>query len=512
MAPRPAAGWVGPAAVVETHISVLTFVGDRVYKLKKPVHFDFLDFRRREQRREACHREVQVNRRLSPDVYLGVLDVVDAEGRLRDHLVEMVRLPPDRRLATLVTDDDPGLAEGLDALARTIADFHADARRGPTLQVDAGHAAATTALERELEELRAGAEGDAPVLDPAVLAEVAGAARRWLAGRAPLFAERASGGHVVDGHGDLQAEDVFCLDDGPRVLDSIEFSDRLRHVDVWDDVAFLVMDLQRLGRADLGEAFADAYRRYSGDRAPASLVAFFAARRALIRAKVLALRARQLDAGTAQAAATEQARALVDLARRDLAAAEVRLVLVGGLPGTGKSTVAEVLSTETDAIVLGSDLTRKERAGIPGDRPAPAGYREGLYDPATTSATYDAMLDRARVALGRGTTVVLDASWSDEAHRRAARRLAAEAEVDLVEVRCVCPAEVAATRIRSRRAAGGGASDADEAVASAMAADTDDWPEALVLDTDAPIDHVVARAVTLVQRGAEVGGSPELRG
>nr|WP_249420552.1 AAA family ATPase [Rhabdothermincola salaria] len=272
------------------------------------------------------------------------------------------------------------------------------------------------------------------------------------------------------------------------------------------------MDLQRLGRADLGEAFADAYRRYSGDRAPASLVAFFAARRALIRAKVLALRARQLDAGTAQAAATEQARALVDLARRDLAAAEVRLVLVGGLPGTGKSTVAEVLSTETDAIVLGSDLTRKERAGIPGDRPAPAGYREGLYDPATTSATYDAMLDRARVALGRGTTVVLDASWSDEAHRRAARRLAAEAEVDLVEVRCVCPAEVAATRIRSRRAAGGGASDADEAVASAMAADTDDWPEALVLDTDAPIDHVVARAVTLVQRGAEVGGSPELRG
>lgn len=498
MAPRPAAGWVGPAAVVETHISVLTFVGDRVYKLKKPVHFDFLDFRRREQRREACHREVQVNRRLSPDVYLGVLDVVDGEGRLRDHLVEMVRLPPARRLATLVTEDDPCLPDGLDALARTVADFHADARRGPTLQVDAGHDAATTALERELAELRAVAAGEDPVLDPTQLDAVAEAARRWLAGRAPLFADRAAEGHVVDGHGDLQAEDVFCLDDGPRVLDSIEFSDRLRHVDVVDDVAFLVMDLQRLGRPDLAEAFVAAYRRYSGEQAPDSLVAFFAARRALVRAKVTALRAHQLGPGAARTGAAEQARAFVDLAGRDLAAAEVRLVLVGGLPGTGKSTVAEALSATTGAVLLGSDLTRKERAGMSAVRPAPAAYREGLYDPGTTAATYDAMLDRARVALGRGATVVLDASWTDEARRRAARRVAEEVRARLVEVCCVCPTEVAAVRIRERRSAGPTASDADEAVAAAMAADADDWPEAVVLDTDAPIEEVLDRAVDLL--------------
>ena len=513
MARRRGIGWVGPAAVVETHISVLTFVDDRVYKLKKPVHFDFLDFRRREQRREACHREVQVNRRLSPDVYLGVLDVVDAEGRLRDHLVEMVRLPPARRLATLVAEDDPDLSEELDALARTVADFHADARRGPTLRFDAGHAAAGRDLERELSELQALATGRPAVLEPATLAVVARAARRWLAGRGVLFAERAAGGHVVDGHGDLQAEDVFCLDDGPRVLDSIEFSDRLRHVDVWDDVAFLVMDLQRLGRPDLAERFVDAYRRYSGDQAPDSLVAFFAARRALVRAKVLALRARQLGAGPEGSAAAEQARALVELARRDLAAAEVRLGVVGGLPGTGKSTVAEALSAQTGAVLLGSDVTRKERAGVPGDRPAPAGYREGLYDTATTSATYEVLIGRARVALERGTTVVLDASWTDAAHRRAVRQLATDVDVDLVEVRCVCPADVSAERIRSRRRSGDTVSDADEAVAAAMAADADAWPEASVLDTDGPIDEVVDRALRLLGPGpGPDDGRPDLRG
>jgi aminoglycoside phosphotransferase family enzyme/predicted kinase len=501
VAVRATKGWSGPAAVVETHISVLTFVGDRVYKLKKPVDFGFCDFRRREQRREACHREVQVNRRLSPDVYLGVLDVVDAEGHPRDHLVEMVRLPPDRRLASLVVEDDPRVPAALDAVARLFADFHADARRGRALEADAGAEASARALERELGELEACAAGADPVLEPAAVAAVGDLARRWLAGRGPLLDERVGAGHVVDGHGDLQAEDVFVLDDGPRVLDSIEFSDRLRHVDVWDDVAFLVMDLQRLGRPDLATRFAEAYRRFSGDQAPMSMVAFFAARWALVRAKVAALRALQLRSGDGRTAATTQARGLVDLARRDLEAGQVRLVLVGGLPGTGKSTVAEALSDATGAVVLGSDLTRKERAGLRADQPVAVGYREGLYDSHTTEGTYEALLDRARVALGRATTVVLDASWTDAGLRARARSVAEEAGAELVEVRCVCPAEVAVARIRARRAAGGGPSDADEAVAAAMAADADPWPEAQVLETDAPLDVVVGRAGALLGAG-----------
>jgi uncharacterized protein len=495
MAGRGGIGWDGPAAVVETHVSILVFLADRVYKLKKPVRFPFLDFSTPARRRDACEREVQLNRRLSPDVYCGVLDVAGPDGVVRDHLVEMVRMPPDRRLSTLVTSGAPGVERHLTALARVLATFHAEVGRGDSLGADAGYSAASASLEGELAELADLAAGPDAVLDPGLLDDVANRARRWLAGRGPLFVERAAAGFVVDGHGDLRADDVYCLDDGPRVLDCIEFSDRLRHVDVWDDVAFVLMDLRRLGRPDLAAHLAVAYRSFSGNDVVPALVHFFMARWALVRAKVEGLRARQLEPGADHDRAVVEAADLLALAGDDLAAAEVRLVLVGGLPGTGKSTVAEAVGGALGAVVLASDEVRKERAGIPFGTSSAGRYREGIYDPTTTRDTYQALLDRARVGLERATTVVLDASWTDQELRAFARRLGATAGARVSELRCACPAEVADDRLRARRAAGGGVSDADEAVAEAMGLDADPWPEAVVIDTDAPVDVVVGRAL-----------------
>src|SRR5690606_30229673 len=207
---------------------------------------------------------------------------------------------------------------------RLMAAFHARAERGPRIALEGDREALRARWLANTEELRR----HEPDLFPAGSAdEVDRLVTRFLAGRGPLFAERLADDRIVDGHGDLIAGDVFCLDDGPRVLDCLEFDDHLRFVDALDDVAFLAMDLERLGRPDLGERFLDLYVAFSGDRAPASLRHHYTAYRAGVRAKVACIRHAQGDPDAGAEAAHHLAIAL-----RHLREGAPRLALVGGLP------------------------------------------------------------------------------------------------------------------------------------------------------------------------------------
>ena len=185
-----------------------------------------------------------LNRRLAPDVYLGVEAVTDREGVVVDHVVVMQRMPADRRLSTLVRKG-VDVTACLDRVADTVARFHAHASTDPTVALAATHDAVTELWELGFEQTR---RFEGLELDRSTARCVATLVRRYLAGRDPLFARRIAAGHARDGHGDLLAEDVFCLDDGPRILDCLEFDERLRFGDVLGDVAFLAMDLERLGR------------------------------------------------------------------------------------------------------------------------------------------------------------------------------------------------------------------------------------------------------------------------
>ena len=353
-----------PDGVVETHVSRLVFLGDRVYKIKKPVRFAFLDFSTVEARAEACMREVQLNRRLSPDVYLGVLDVVGAGGaRRRAHDRDAADAPraapghPRHRGRS-------GRRRTTCGPSPTASPPSTPARRVVRPSTgDASHDAVSEAWAGNLAEMAPFAVGPDAVFDAEVLAEVEHLAVRWLDGRAAVFADRLAGGHVVDGHGDLLCEDIFCLDDGPRILDCIEFDDHLRHVDVWNDVAFLAMDLERLGRPDLAAVLRDTYREMSADTALPGLVDVFVAYRALVRAKVAGLRSRQTEPGPDRDACVAEARARLAQCLDHLRRARIRLILVGGLPGTGKSTLAAELAEALDAAVLSSDPLRKELVG-----------------------------------------------------------------------------------------------------------------------------------------------------
>lgn len=476
--------------VVETHVSNVFFVGDRVYKLKKPVHMEFLDFRAREAREAACRREVELNRRLSPDVYLGVATVLDSEGNVADHLVVMRRMPDEMRLSKLVADG-ANVDGQLRDLARLIAAFHAGARRGPEIDEAATGDAVLKAWEASFRELD-------PFVGSVLLADeferARALARTYVEGRHPLFERRIARGWVRDGHGDLLSDDIFCLPDGPRVLDCIEFDDHLRFTDVLADCAFLAMDLERLGHPELGDAFLRWYGEFSGEHHPRTLADHYIAARAHVRAKVACLRHEQGDDGSAALA-----RRLHGMAADHLERAQVRVALVGGLPGTGKSTLATGLAHEGGWMVLRSDEIRKELAGLPVDQPAPAAFREGLYSTERTEQTYAEMLVRARALLAFGEPVVLDASWMSRRHRDLARTMARSVHAPLVELECVAPVELAAKRTLERAARGPNPSDADPSIVRAVQAQRDPWPEARPIDatqTPAAIRRHVMAALT----------------
>jgi aminoglycoside phosphotransferase family enzyme/predicted kinase len=485
------------AAVCETHAAVVLVVGDLAYKLKKPVNLGFLDFTTREKRLEVCRREVDLNRRLAPDVYLGVADVRGPDGEACEHLVVMRRMPAGRRLATLIRHGEP-VDDHVRHLARLVAAFHASAGRGPQISAEGSRDAI---LHRWTDSFGQVRPFRGAVLDDALAGEIEALTVEFLAGREPLFAHRIATGRIIDGHGDLLADDIFCLDDGPRVLDCIEFDDRLRWLDGLDDAAFLAMDLEHLGSPLVAARFLDWYAEFAADPAPTSLRHHYLAYRAFVRAKVACLRHAQGDDGAA-ADATRHA----ELTAAHLRAGAVSLVLVGGLPGTGKSTLAGGLADRLGAVALSTDRLRKELAGLAPDTPSAAAYQHGIYSPAWTRRTYAELVARAEKLLHLGETVVLDASWNRAVHRDLATDAAARTHSNLVALRCAAPPEVAATRLRRRA---GGMSDADQGVAAAMAADADPWPDAATINTEAAPDRCVEHASTLV-RGLTTGNGRDV--
>ncbi len=464
----------------ETHISWVLLTGDRALKIYKPVRTDVLDHRDLARRREACGREVELNRRLAPDVYEGVATIV-LEDQVLEPVVAMRRMPASRRLAGLLgADEAPGRVRDV---ARAVAAFHASL---PALAPEtAASVASVEALQArwavDVAGLAAlvGDEGRQPV------AAIGRLAQTYLAGRGPLLAERVESGMVRDGHGDLLADDIFCLEDGPRILDCLAFCDELRWGDVLGDIAFLVMDLERLGHPVLARSLLADYCEFSGEHHPGSLAHLYVAQRALVRAKVGALRASQTGA-TAPAVD-----ALANLVVEHLRRGEVRLALVGGLPGSGKSTLAGRMADELGWVVVSSDEVRRDAGLRERDLHDPA-----AYDPETVARVYEAMRSRAAHLLSHGMSVVLDATWTSAAERARARTLAGETHARVLEVRCDAPPRLCQARVGARSPESD--SEATEAVVGLLADRADPWPEALAVDTsgssEAALDAWVSRA------------------
>lgn len=475
--------------VAETHTGLVVLIGDLAYKIKKPVVTDFLDFSTTASRERACAHEVTLNRRLSPQSYLGVGHFVPPQGGEPEPVIVMRRHSDDTRLATRIRRGE-SVEQDLAAIAAILARFHAGAARGRKIDEQAGVEAVRGRWRENLNELARYAQGPVPGLDPVVVTEIDRLATDFIAGRAVLFAGRIAGGAIVDGHADLLADDIFCLPSGPALLDCLEFDDRLRYVDVIDDVAFLAMDLEFLGRPDLAGFFIARYLESTGDDAPAALRHFYIAYRAGVRAKVDCVRYLQ---GRRESA--DDAHRHLDIARDHLRRAAVRLIMVGGGPGTGKTTLARALADRIGAQSISTDDVRADlvRRGELSGEPGTMG--EGLYTPENVDAVYTALLRQARLALCEGRTVIVDGTWSDERHRQWARDVAGEAHAGVVELACAAPLDATVERIRNRTNT---TSQVTPDIAAAMAEGrAGTWAGAKVLDTTKALSDSVTAAENL---------------
>lgn len=496
-----AAGDAAEVRLIETHLSWI-LLGPEVYKIKKPVRFPFVDFATFEERERACRNEVRINRRLAPRAYLGVVPVrrrgerftFEAGGAIVEWAVRMKRLDEARQADAMIRR---GVLDGatIDRLAVEIASFHADSPTGPRIMA----LGAPAAIEQHVREnFAALAETAATLIEPEALAEI----ERWqvsfLRGHADRFEARMKAGAIRDGHGDLRLEHVFVLDDDFEIIDGIEFDDRYRWGDVAADVAFLAMDLARLGRADFAERFVAAYARAAEDFDLYSVLDFYESYRACVRAKILA----PADPAGARRclllAAAPQKRSVV----------APMLVCVGGGIASGKSTLADRLAANTSAPVIDADRTRKHMLGLGAtSHSARASAWSGAYSPEQSALVYAEVLRRAEVVLASGRPVVVDASFRTSDARAAARALAERSNVPFRFVECRCPLAVAKARVAARDAATS-VSDATPDIVDSFAARFEavtELPptEHIVVDTSADVASALAPVL------AEVGVWPK---
>jgi hypothetical protein len=468
--------------VHETHTGVVVLVGDRAYKAKKPVLTDFLDFRTPEQRERACLREVELNSRLSPGSYLGVAHLDDPAGGPAEPVVVMRRYRDDDRLASIVTRGQPDKSVQvlLDRIAGMLASFHERAERSRLIDAHGDGGAIDERWRENLSELHRYAGMAIPGVSGESIERIGHLTAEFISGRELLFTRRIEEGCIVDGHGDLLADDIFCVDGEVALLDCLEFDDDLRYVDRIDDAAFLAMDLEFLGRKDLGDYFLKRYVAHSADLAPSSLRDFYVAYRAVVRAKVDCVRLLQ---GKPEAA-VDATRHLA-IATQHLESGATRLALIGGNPGTGKSTLARALAERIGAQVISTDDVRRELRESGTITGEPGVLNAGLYSPDNIAIVYEVTLRRALMCLSSGQSVILDGTWRDPLNRAQARRLAAETDSALVELVCTGTVDTAAERIMKRPP---GNSDVTPEIAATLAAQHNGWDTAHRMDTSRSLE------------------------
>lgn len=490
--------------VRETHAGVVILIGDVALKVKKPVNFGFLDFSTPDKRRKALQRELELNRRLAPEVYKGVYTLCDEAGRLVEPVLVMTRMPSDRSLEAMALSGQD-IDACVRAVARKVADFHARCADSSSSK-EIARAGSLEAIQSKWRESFADLRRFVPDLFAAeILDEIEDLAISYLDGRERLLAERIREGEIKDGHGDLLTSDIFCVDSRPEILDCIEFDDSYRYCDVASDTAFLAMDLIRLGRSREARLFLEEYVQASRRPIPYTLLEHYISYRACVRTKVAAL---SYEQGKADMAV--HARALLDITRDHGLRTRPLLVVVGGPPGTGKSSLAAAIqSSDSFAAAVGgrprfevfrSDVVRKEVAGIEPSARCDSGVDAGIYTAQFTARTYAEIGKRAEEELEMGRSVILDATFSDAELREIPRRVARSTGAVLVELHCQAPLEVCRTRIEQRLARGGDASEANVEVAEVISGRFDQWPTAQPIDTSASLDESVAEAIAAIQR------------
>jgi uncharacterized protein len=457
--------------LIETHISWVILAGDHAYKLKKPLDLGFLDFSTLDKRRACCDAEIRLNRRLAPDIYLGVVPVTGSpqnprfggDGPVLEWAVKMRAFPAD---ATL--DKEPEVtAEQIDAIADRVAAFHGEIEQAPA---DSGFGmpdrvmAPITANFAHLRSLSP-PEDVLPLLD-----RLEGWSRAEGERLRAHFAARKAGGFVRECHGDLHLGNIAWVDHRPLIFDAIEFNQDLRFIDVANEVAFLTMDLRHRGRDDLAWRCLNRYLEHTGDYPGLAALPYYQVYRAMVRAKVAAILASQANGDFAEC------RRYLELAECLARAGRPALVLMHGVSGSGKTWHSQRLLERLGAVRLRSDVERKRLFGLAA-LDASGGIPGGIYGQQAGDRTLARLLELARNLLRAGFGVIVDATFIRRDWRAPFADLAGELGLPWFIAAAEAPPEVLRERVSRRQATGRDASEAGLEVLEAQLASLEPFTE-----------------------------------
>lgn len=471
------AAWPHPVervTLVETHISWVFLTGPFAYKVKKPLKLEFLDFSTPDRRRYYCEEEVRLNRRFAPGLYLGTVPIGGTaaaprvggepddssrhrgEPALREWAVKLVQFDEACRLdalfdaGRLAADDCVRLGEEIARVESTLAVADPSKGYGTPERLAAVFAMNLGEIVRHRPDVAARAR----------------AVGEWLGARLErdrgAFLERVAGGRIRECHGDLHLANIVLLDGRPVAFDSIEFNPELRWIDVASDIAFLTMDLESRGRADLAAHVTSAWMETADDHGAATVLPVHRVARAVVRAAVAAIRGAQADCAPVE---RTRARAECDrylaLAERLMAPPAPVMLVVTGVSGCGKSTLAGRIVGRLGAVRLRSDVERKRLAGMaPADRPDGPAAVAALYSAESTGRVYGRLAELARTLLAAGTSVVVDATGNTRAERRLLAAAATDRGVPLAWLDVDLPESTLVERVDRRRREGHDPSDA----------------------------------------------------
>lgn len=451
---------------VETHISWVLLTRDFAWKIKKPVRFPFLDFSSLRQRRHFCEEELRLNRRTTPDLYVGVVPicgdnrhpVIGGDGEPLEFAVQMRRFEDSRRLARLA---DVGQIQItlIDSLAETVADFHATL---PPAEVASPWGRPVDIRSDALENfatIQGIDEGDSESADAIVrLRDWTDAETNRLAS---FFQQRRQDGWIRECHGDLHLGNIVELDSGVRLFDCLEFSDRFRWIDVISEIAFLLMDLEEHGYEDFARRLLNRYLERTGDYAGLNGLRFYLVYRALVRAKVDLIQLQDHSQNEAQRRLLRREfGGYVSIANHDAAASQMALIIMHGVSGSGKTVFSQQLIEATSAIRIRSDVERKRLFGVDEFSRVQGADAAGLYSNEVSQKTYSRLERLASTIIQAGFPVIVDATFREPGQRERFRQLASSLGVPFRIVACTAPEEELLLRVTTRKSAGRDASDA----------------------------------------------------
>lgn len=486
--------------LIETHISWVILTGDYVYKIKKPVNLGFLDFSTLAKRRLYCHEELRLNTRLAPAIYLNVVEItgtpsrpsLNGSGDIIEYAVKMRQFPQQAQLDRMLKRGELQLNK-IDAIAHMIATFH---DRIEIADMDSPYGGPRQVFQPVIENFTQLHEhGITEKYQPQIeflqqWSESAYAALK------PVLSQRKSDGFIRECHGDMHLRNLAWYNGAPLAFDCLEFNPALRWIDVISEVAFLVMDLHDHQQAQLAHRFLNAYLEERGDYAGVQVLQFYLVYRAMVRAKVDAIRAGQPGISDSERDEAEQdCHGYLRLATHYTRVPNPVLIITRGLSASGKTTETQPLLELLGAIRIRSDVERKRLCGIKAQQSAEAETGKGIYSSEITSKTYARLCDMAGLVLDAGYPVIIDAANLKHEQRQFFENLATKKQIPYLILEFTAEADTLRKRIMERK------HDASDANLKVLEHQLEDWQPiseneqvyTISINTEQPYDVLALR-------------------